>query len=50
MGRFLPAIYLPFNIESTTPSTNLSGLIAKAISADNLVFEQHRDDITGQVP
>jgi hypothetical protein len=38
VGRFLPAIYLPFNIEAKTPSINLFGMINAAIEADNLAF------------
>jgi hypothetical protein len=38
VGRFLPAIYLPFNIKSKTPSVNLAEIISTAILADNLAF------------
>jgi hypothetical protein len=38
VGRFLPAIYLPFNIEAKTPSINLSAIIASAIELDNIKF------------
>jgi hypothetical protein len=38
VGRFLPAIYLPFNIESKTPSINLAEMIAVAIERDNVAF------------
>ena len=40
VGRFLPAIYLPFNIESRTPSVNLGQIIGAAIAADNAAFIQ----------
>ena len=38
VGRFLPAIYLPFNIEAVTPSINLASIINLAIKADNIAF------------
>ena len=38
VGRFLPAIYLPFNIETKTPSINLASIIGRAIEVDNLAF------------
>ena len=38
VGRFLPAIYLPFNIESETPSINLASIINLAIKTDNIAF------------
>jgi len=40
VGRFLPAIYLPFNIEAKTPSINLFGMINAAIEANNLAFAE----------
>ena len=38
VGRFLPAIYLPFNIEAKTPTLNLSAVIAKAVELANVHF------------
>ncbi len=38
VGRFLPAIYLAFNLEGRTPSVNVGQLIDAAIAADNAVF------------
>jgi hypothetical protein len=40
VGRFLPAIYLPFNLEAKTPSINLADIISLAIQADNAAFLQ----------
>jgi hypothetical protein len=39
VGRFLPAAYLPFNIESKLPGLNLPILIAAAIGIHNVQFE-----------
>ena len=38
VGRFLPAIYLPFNIEAKTPSINLAEMIGVAIELENRAF------------
>jgi hypothetical protein len=38
VGRFLPAIYLPFNIETKTPSINLASIIGLSIQQNNLAF------------
>jgi hypothetical protein len=40
VGRFLPAIYLPFNLEAKTPSINLAAVIDRAIQIDNAAFLQ----------
>jgi hypothetical protein len=37
-GRFLPAIYLAFNLERKTPSLDLWGLASEAIEFQNAVF------------
>ncbi len=37
-SRFLPAAYLPFNLESKVPSTNLGAIIATAIERHNTIF------------
>ncbi len=39
VARFLPAAYLPFNIESKLPALNLSVLIAASIAIQNAEFE-----------
>ena len=39
VGRFLPAAYLPFNIESKLPALNLSLIIAEAIAIQNDQFK-----------
>jgi hypothetical protein len=38
VGRFLPAIYLPFNVETKTPSVNLASIIGLSIQQNNLAF------------
>jgi hypothetical protein len=38
VGRFLPAIYLPFNLDAKTPSVNLAEIISRAVTAANAVF------------
>jgi hypothetical protein len=38
VGRFLPAIYLPFNIESRLSGINLAEMISTAILNENLAF------------
>ena len=38
VGRFLPAIYLPFNVDAKTPSVNLAAIIGRAITAANAVY------------
>ncbi len=40
VARFLPAAYLPFNLEAKVPSINLAQIIAGAIEASNLVFTE----------
>jgi hypothetical protein len=37
-ARFLPATYLPFNLESKVPSINLTAIIARAIELNNVAF------------
>ncbi|MFI7582060.1 hypothetical protein [Kocuria kalidii] len=37
-ARFLPATYLPFNLESKVPSINLTAIIAQAIEINNVAF------------
>ncbi len=37
-ARFLPAAYLPFNLEARTPSINLSAVVATAIELQNAMF------------
>jgi hypothetical protein len=39
IGRFLPAIYLAFNLERKTPSLDLWSLADAAITAENAAFE-----------
>ena len=38
VGRFLPAVYLPFNLEAKTPQLNLSAMIAKAVQLADIAF------------
>jgi hypothetical protein len=38
VGRFLPAIYLPFNLDAKTPSVNLAEIISRAVTTANAVF------------
>jgi hypothetical protein len=41
--RFLPALYLPFNLERLTPSVDFHALIDNAIRLDNEAFIAERD-------
>ncbi len=43
IGRFLPAIYLAFNLEGRTPSVNIGQLIDAAIAVDNAAFSAEQD-------
>jgi hypothetical protein len=38
-ARFLPAAYLPFNIETKLPGLNLAALVAASITIQNAAFE-----------
>ena len=38
LSRFLPAIYLAFNLEGATPSLDVTKLIERAIELDNAAF------------
>jgi hypothetical protein len=39
-ARFLPAAYLPFNLEAKVPSINLAATVAIAVGVHNMKFQE----------